>query len=89
MLKFYFFADDTSMLYANKNLRELENKINTELGNLCDWLKANKLSLNIKKSNFRPRQKSLPFIPRITVLDNGTNSLKRLEMKESVKYLGV
>ena len=40
------------MLYANKNLRELENKVNIERGNLCDWLKANKPSLNIKNSNF-------------------------------------
>ena len=77
---------------ANDCLCELEIKINTELGNLCDWRKANKLSLNIKKSNFvifRPRQKSLPFIPRITVHDNETNSHKLLEMKEYVKYLGV
>ena len=46
------FANDTSMLYANKNLRELENKVNIERGNLRDWLKANEPSLNIKKSNF-------------------------------------
>ena len=30
-LKFYLFADDTNLLYADKNLRELENKVNTEL----------------------------------------------------------
>lgn len=51
VFNFYLFADDTSMLHANKNLRKFD-KVNTELGNLCDWLKANKLSLNIKKSNF-------------------------------------
>ena len=48
-LKFYLFADDTNLLYADKNLRELENKVNTELSKIYDWLVANKLSLNIKK----------------------------------------
>ena len=92
MFNFYLFADDTSMLYANKNLRELENKVNTELGNLWNWLKANKISLKIKKSNFViffPGQKSSPFIPRISVLDYEINSHKPLEKKEHVKYLGV
>ena len=61
-------------------------------GNLCDWLKANKLSLEIKKPNFvifQPRQKSLPFIPPNGVLDYEMNSHKPFKMKEYVKYLGV
>ena len=89
---FYLFADDTSMLYANKNLRELENKVNIERGNLCDWLKANKPFLSIKNSNFvifQSRQKSLPFIPCTGVLDYEMNSHKPLEVKGYVKYLGV
>ena len=48
-LKFYLFADDTNLLYADKNLRELEIKVNTERSKIYDWLVANKLSLNIKK----------------------------------------
>ena len=48
-LKFYLFADDTNLLYADKNLRVLEKKINAELSKIYDWLIANKLSLNIKK----------------------------------------
>ena len=47
-LKFYLFADDTNLLYADKNLRELEIKVNTELSRIYDCLVANKLSLNIK-----------------------------------------
>ena len=33
-LKFYLFADDTNLLYADKNLRELEIKVNTELSKI-------------------------------------------------------
>ena len=67
-LKIYLFADDTNLLYADKNLRELENKVNTELSKIYDWLVANKLSLNIKKSNFvifRPRQKFLELSSKL------------------------
>ena len=67
-LKIYLSADDTNLLYADKNLRELENKVNTELSKIYDWLVANKLSLNIKKSNFvifRPRQKFLELSSKL------------------------
>ena len=46
---FYLFADDTSIILADNNLKELETLVNRELGNVNEWLKANKLSLNIKK----------------------------------------
>ena len=47
-LGFYLFADDTNLLYAARNLKSLESVVNVELLNVCDWLSANKLSLNIK-----------------------------------------
>ena len=51
-LEFYLFADDTNLLYADKNLKSLETTMNLELSKVCEWLTANKLSLNIKKTNF-------------------------------------
>ena len=60
-LKFHFlFADDTIAVYADKNLKSLESTVNQELCKLFDWLTANKLTLNIKKTNFvilRPAQR--------------------------------
>ena len=46
------YADDTSINLAAANVSDLENKINRELINLNRWLKANKLSLNIAKTEF-------------------------------------
>ena len=43
-----------------KALKSLETVVNTELKNVCDWLNANTITINVKKSNFvvfRPRQK--------------------------------
>ena len=48
-LTFYLYADDTNLLYADRDLKSLESTLNTELINVCNWLTANKLSLNITK----------------------------------------
>ena len=46
------FADDTSVSYASDCLDEIQNVINSELKNLNSWLIANRLSLNITKTEF-------------------------------------
>ena len=51
-LTFYLFADDTNLLYADKDLKSLETIVNCELSKVVDWVIANKLSLNIKKTNY-------------------------------------
>ena len=59
-LNFYLFADDTNILFSHKDLKSLEKIMNDELSNVYRWLVANKLTLNLKKSNFvifRPHQK--------------------------------
>ena len=53
LFAFCLFADDTSIIIANNNLKELETLVNRELGNVNEWLKANKLSLNIKKKKIK------------------------------------
>ena len=91
-MKFYLFADDTNLLYSDKNLKSLESTVNDELCKLYDWLIANKLSLNIKKSNyviFRPRQKNVKYEVNLKIFNHHTNSYTSLERKSYVKYLGV
>ena len=43
--------DDTSIILANKCLDELEQVVNSELEKVTICLLANKLSLNVSKSN--------------------------------------
>ena len=53
---------------------------------------ANKLTLNVKKSNyviFRSRQKRIPFIPQIKIFNPTLNARVIVEMKDFVKYLGI
>ena len=83
------FADDTNILYADKNLRSLELIVNQELCKLYDSLTANKLTLNIKKSNFvkiySPAQRKITYQPKI-IFDNKQNkNVAYVRMKEIYK----
>ena len=91
-LTFYLFADDTNLLYADKNPKSLKTIVNCELFKVVDWLIANKLSLNIKKTNyiiFHPYQKCINFNIRIKAYDSRTKTFFDLERKDHVKYLGI
>jgi len=59
---------------------------------LFDRLTANKLTLNIKKTNFvifRPAQRKLTYHLKIMIFDNDQNKHVALECKEFVRYLVV
>ncbi len=63
-LDFHLFADDSNLFYKHKNLDTLQLNVNKELTNIHTWLCANKLSLNMEKSNFilfHFAQKRLPY----------------------------
>ena len=84
VLDFHLFADDTSILFADKSLDTIEQTVNYEMKNVSEWLLANKLSLNVVKSNFlkiRPHKNN-----RIVNLKINDENLKQ---KTSSKYLGV
>ena len=79
------FADDTTLLDSDSNLTELVNRFNKELVNIVNWLNANRLSLNIDKTNFmifRPKNKNDPS-PNIII--NGS----LIEQVDKAKFLGV
>ena len=46
------FADDTTLTYMDHDLNNLTRTVNNELSKFHIWLSANKLSLNITKTNY-------------------------------------
>ena len=46
----HHFADDTNLLYLGKSIKKLNKLVNYDLKNLLYWLNANKISLNVKKT---------------------------------------
>ena len=78
---------ELSLIQCTTSKRELRYTFSL---NVCDWLNANKLTINAKKSNFvvfRPRQKRNQTCIRIP--DNNNNGFVLLECKDYVKFLGV
>ena len=50
--KCILFADDTTIYVSSENIGEMYETMNAELDVLSDWFKANKLSLNVSKTNY-------------------------------------
>ena len=52
MLQFILFADDTTSLFSDKDISSKVDLTNTELKEVTNWFKTNKLSVNASKTNF-------------------------------------
>ena len=79
-------------MYADTNLKFLGKTVNSELLKVSDWLNANKLTLNAKKSNyviFRPYQCKFNYLVNIVLIDNCTQITTTPHCKDLVKCLGV
>jgi len=48
--KFFLFADDTGLLFSNKDPRVIESKEKLDLRTLKSWLNSNMISLNATKT---------------------------------------
>ena len=83
-----FFADDSNLFLNGKNLSVLEEKLNSILINISEWLKVNKLSLNVKKTHvmiFTKKKFSEIEKPKINLKIDGIP----LSEVETTKFLGV
>ena len=72
--------------FSDKCLTTLESRVNTEIQKISRWLQINKLSLNIKKTNyiiFKSKHKLINFKLNITI-DN-----IEIEQVSFTKFLGV
>ena len=76
-----------TLMFGNSKPKTLETVLNCDLKKILDWLKANRLSLNVKKS------KLVLFQKKQSNFDNKSISIKlgccKLDPTENVRYLGV
>jgi hypothetical protein len=52
LFDFHLFADDANLFFSHDNLLRLEELINYNLIKVQSWLSANRLCLNIDKTNY-------------------------------------
>ena len=83
------FADDANLFFSHKNIKDLFQAVNSELGKIFQWFNANKLSLNKDKTKYtfthKAREKdNLPLkLPALFIND------KEIERVTSIKFLEV
>ena len=80
------FADDTTIYYYHKDPISLINVLNDKLRNVDCWMKANKLSVNISKTNyviFKLRNKKFHINTPLTFDGNP------ITQRKALKFLGI
>ena len=85
-LSFYLFADDANIYFESRSLSILQKVVNKELRNVKKWQDANKLALNIDKTNcfiFHSAQNPLNDSINIKI---GSQYVKQTKY---VKFLGL
>ena len=84
--KLCLYADDTAVFCRSKNEKELQTITQTQFNMICQWLKLNKLFLNVSKTKIMlfGRRSKIKHIKLDIRYDN-----RELEMVDNFKYLGV
>ena len=84
----FLFADDTNLLYSDTNLKDLETKANFELDNVKKFMQANKLSLNLQKTNYMILKPKKPKIRQNEdiCLKIGNHTISEVD---EIKFLGI
>jgi hypothetical protein len=82
--KSIIFADDTTVYASSTSLPILFNTINADLNGLADWFCANKLSLNVSKTNY-------VLFSRKSIMTHFGIKIgnMQIERKQCVKFLGI
>ena len=92
------FADDTNLTVAGNTVYEIELAMNEDLDCIKEWLLANKLSLNVAKTEFKvigtnKKLKSLnnnqPSIKIVRLRSNKSIIAEYLELELMINYYGI
>ena len=82
----YPFADDTNLLHSRKSLKDINKKTHFGLKNIVHWLRANKISLNISKTEIILfRTKNIDIRKHVNFIISG----QKINIFKEAKYLGL
>ena len=79
------FADDTHLFRGGKNINDRHDEISHDLASISEWLKSNKLTLNIKKTHFIVFTRNGATKPHVNLCIDG-HSIGEVR---KTKFLGV
>ncbi|CAB4038506.1 Hypothetical predicted protein, partial [Paramuricea clavata] len=80
------YADDTNITTTGKSIKEIASGANTDLENIRIWLKANKLTLNVTKTEymFIASDSNLDKLRDIPYLVLGGKPIRRVKVSKSL-----
>ena len=86
--KLFLHTDDTCLTFQHKNVKEVEDQLNLNFSNLCDWFVDNKLSIQLGKD----KTKSILFGIKLNIKRaqplNIVYSNVKIKQYTKVTYLG-
>ena len=90
IVKYILFADDTTGLYCSSSLDDLFTTLSSEADSLNQWFAANRLTINVSKTNFvlftTPQKYRHLQLENRNVIKFGSSEIK---MRYEVKFLGL
>jgi hypothetical protein len=86
------FADDTTIYHSDCDIDNLTLTLKHELKNIYNWLCANKLCLNVKKTQyciFSPKNSNYEVKGSVKINNEVINQIGKYNKDECVKFLGI
>ena len=84
----FLYADDSCLVFQHKNVKDIEDKLNSNFSNLCDWFVDNKLSIHFGED----KTKSILFAPKSKINKIGKLNITynniHIKQYSKVTYLG-
>ena len=82
----HHFPDDMNIIYCSKSLKKIDKRINNDLSQIVEWLRANRISLYASKTEliiFGPKNKSITKQLNLRISGQKINTVNK------AKYLGI
>ena len=84
----FLYADDSCLVYQSKELSKIEERLNKDFANICDWFVDNKLSIHFGED----KTKSILFTTKNKIRNTGNLNIKykdiNIKQYSKVIYLG-
>ena len=84
LLQFILFADDSNIFLSHRNPEQLTQILNNELKSVANWIKANKLSLNLDKTSYMLFSNKVATLPNCIIFDGTV-----IQRARSTKFWGL
>ena len=84
LLQFILFADDSNIFLSHTDPEQLTKIFDDELRSVSNWIKANKLSLNLDKTSYMLFSNKIMTVPNHIILNDTI-----IQRVRSTKFLGL